>query len=140
MRILEKAGRDAEAIGLAQELMGKFLPMTAEQLTNCLGGSLPSLVYLNCCHSARTAYRHSLQYSKSLGLVDALADAGVPAAIGNRWPVTDTPENLEFVKEFYSALLREFSVERAILHARQKLRAHDTVWASSVALVQYPEA
>jgi CheY-like chemotaxis protein len=124
----------------ARKLRGELLEFTSSDLSNCLEDFAPSLFYLSCCHSARTADTRSLLLSKSLGLVDAIASAGVPTVVGHRWPVVDTAHSLRFVTVFYEKLLSEYSPEQAILRARKELRDYDHIWASSVIFVQYPSS
>lgn len=122
----------------ARSLRGDLLPFTSNQLLNCLQNSVPSLFYFSCCHSARTAGAASLLYNKSLGLLDAVAHAGVPTVVGHRWPMVDTKQGLSFVESFYEKLVRGYVPEDAILRARRELQEHDYVWASPVMYVQYP--
>jgi CheY-like chemotaxis protein len=111
---------------------------TAE-LSHLLERHPPSLLYLNCCHSARSGAFDCLAFSKSLGLADSAVRAGVPAVISHRWPVRDDDVTVAFVESFYRELLSEYPPERALLSARKAIQqkdSFDSAWSSAVMVVQ----
>jgi CHAT domain-containing protein len=113
--------------------------MYTAELSQLLEKHPPSLLYLNCCHSARAGTGDCLTYSKSLGLADAVVRAGVPAVVCHRWPVPDNDTTVAFVESFYRKLLCEYPPERALLSARRAIQQKDTLdsaWSSAVMIVQ----
>jgi CHAT domain-containing protein len=127
MEMMKKSRGKVIRIGIAR-LAAKFKKFT------------PSLVYLNCCHSARAGVLYDFAFSNSLGMVDAVARSGVSTVIGHRWPLADEKSSIEFVKVFYDKLLNFDTPEKAIFWARNEI-SNDTIdWASPVLVKQsYPE-
>ncbi len=117
---------------------GELQCLAMNELEHCLEISPPRIVYLNCCYSARTFGADAYCYRKSLGLLHAVVRAGVPIAVGHRWPVLDELSNVRFVREFYERLLEKRSPEQALLAARKSVSEHEAVWASPVMVMQMP--
>jgi len=115
---------------------GQLCELSTTELSNILRKSNETyLVYLSCCHSARTGRRGHLVYGKSLGFLDALAKSGIPVIVGHRWPLKDE-ESILFAAEFYYHLLHNYSPENSILQARKKMSQNDPTWASAVMIIQ----
>jgi CHAT domain-containing protein len=120
----------------AQNLRGGLKNVTADELKLWFGPSAPSLVYLSSCHAGQSGSAHYLTFSKSLGLMDAVARAGVPIVMGHRWPLIDSKNSVRFVETFYKRLLAEYPPEQALLWARREVQLDDPIWASAVMIVQ----
>lgn len=100
--------------------------VTSTRFANQLGSA--RLVFLSSCESA------------SEGFVFKLAEAGVPAIVGFRWPIEDGLA-VEFAHSFYTHLLESKSVEQAFFLARVQLHdregyAERKAWASPVLIEQ----
>jgi hypothetical protein len=93
--------------------------------------------FANQLRSARLVFLSSCQ-SASEGFVFELAESGVPAIIGFRWPIEDSLA-VGFAQCFYEHLFKSMSVEEAFfmarcqMHDKQKKRK---VWASPVLIEQ----
>lgn len=133
-RELEKLENKISAI--INPIRGKLCKLSATDLANILTKSEETfLVYLSCCHTARTGSRCQLIYSKSLGFIDALVSGGIPIVIGHRWPLRDL-ESITFATEFYHHLLANYSPEFSLLQARQSVSQDNPTWASAVMVMQ----
>jgi CHAT domain-containing protein len=113
--------------------------LTAGELKQLLAGSGVQLVFLSCCVGARTAQH--LGRGDFHGTMEAVARAGVPAAVGYRWIVFDDPARA-FASKFYEELMTTFSPGIAMLRARIDAasdRLHgrnNSTWASPILISQ----
>jgi CheY-like chemotaxis protein len=129
--------------GRMRALRGEPRTLSATQLRYSLSQaeSKPWLVYLNCCHSARSASRNALYSCASLGLMDAAVQAGVPVVVGNRWPVRDDKATLNMIGYFYRQLRLDYRPEHALCRARMSAAHADgrdvVTWASPVMATSY---
>jgi CHAT domain-containing protein len=130
---------DARANRLsATALRGGLRRLSAAGIRSSLREAPPWLVYLSSCHSACATDGPAGALSEHLGILPAVAEAGVPIAIGHRWPVPDTPGTLNLVEHFYQRLTRGYPPERAMLWARRSISQTDPSWASAVMIDQRP--
>ncbi len=116
---------------------GSVVPMTATELKMLLGQSEARLVYLSCCHGAASGNQAALLDDDFLGLADATIQAGVPSAIGFRWPVSDAGAR-KLAMTFYQSLLEQGSPEIALWSARceSAIDRNDTTWLSPILIHQ----
>jgi CHAT domain-containing protein/CheY-like chemotaxis protein len=117
-------------------LKGDICPINTSELSSKIAESPPSLVFLSCCHSARAGFTKDFVFNNSLGMVDAIVRAGVPAVVGHRWPLVDDLTSLKFVEEFYTKLLTDYTPEQAIFWARKAISNKIPDWASAILVVQ----
>lgn len=111
--------------------------VTAAALSMLLRPSKTSLFFFNSCRAAADASDEKLLDGDTLGLVDSVVQAGVPAAVGYRWSVQNESARL-FALAFYDALFTSRKPASAVLAARKELYASgpsDETWASAVAVV-----
>jgi CheY-like chemotaxis protein len=95
-------------------------------------------VYFSCCSSAATSDESALLDSDFLGMVDSLILAGVPSAVGFRWPVSDWGAR-ELAQAFYRSLFDQGELDTALFQARCKLSGEgqdNSDWLSPVLIVQ----
>lgn len=112
--------------------------LTALTLGQRLQGSQTILCYLSCCVGAAVGGAQLLGANQYLGLLDAVAQAGVPVALGYRWYVKDSSAR-QFALDFYKSLFETQSPPQAALHARREayLRdADDETWTSPILIAQ----
>jgi CheY-like chemotaxis protein len=112
--------------------------LSAAEIRTSLQEAPPWLVYFSSCHSACATDGPAGALSEHLGILPAVAEAGVPIVIGHRWPVPDTPGTLNLVEHFYQRLTRGYPPERALLWARRTVDPTDPSWASAVMIDQRP--
>jgi CHAT domain-containing protein len=91
--------------------------------------------YLSCCQGTATAAQNQLLDDDFLGITDALIQAGVPSALGFRWPVSDQGA-VELAVGFYDTLARDGRLDVALLEARKKIDRDDLTWLSPVLIAQ----
>lgn len=95
--------------------------------------------YLSCCWGAAGARKTSLLDKDFLGIADALVQAGVPAVLGYRWPVSDDGAK-ELALAFYQSLFAQGHLATALLEARchvaGRLGRNDTTWLSPILICQ----
>ncbi len=85
-----------------------------------------------------TGPREQLVRHDFLGLADAIVQAGVPAVLGFRWPVSDHAA-LEMCQAFYRSLAQHGEPDVALLDARRNVyreNADDPAWLSPILIVQ----
>lgn len=113
----------------------KTVRLPAEKLTGLLQDSEARFVYLNSCYGAAAGRDEDLLVGEFLGLADAVIQAGVPAALSFRWPVSDQGAQ-QFARVFYSTLLEHGSLEIAAWEARRSFSRDDPTWLSPVLFCQ----
>lgn len=123
---------------------GKLITLTAKRLFDLLSGSETRLFYISACVSAQVGSSSLLHNNDYLGVMDAIAQAGVPYVLGFRWYVTDSGSQ-RFANLFYERLFtrRPFVPERAVLYARQctyeeEAKGADETWTSPIFIAQTP--
>jgi len=102
-------------------------------------GNLPTLVFFNACEAARIrrASDDSVPDIKrriqtSAGLAEAFLRGGVANYVGTYWPVGDDPA-LAFAECFYTSLLEGTAIGDALLQARKRVAALESVdWADYI--------
>jgi CheY-like chemotaxis protein len=117
---------------------GNVLPLTGAELSLLLQNSEVRLFYLSCCEGTRAGTAIDLLDDDYLGVADGIIQAGVPSALGFRWPVSVGGAR-KLALDFYESFLKYGSPERAVLDARRELamRALDVPdWASLILIVQ----
>ena len=116
---------------------GGIVPMQATELKMLLERSQARLVYLSSCYGTATGSQVALLDDDFLGLADAVAQAGVPSAVGFRWPVADDGAR-RLALAFYQSLLEQGSPEVALWSARCELSIdrNDTTWLSPILIHQ----
>ncbi len=80
---------------------------------------MPTLVFSNACHSARSD--EWLPENDSFGLANAFLRAGVKYYIGTFWEIMDIPGTL-FASEFYQHLFTGKTIGESVRLARIKIR------------------
>ncbi|MFQ6101419.1 MAG: CHAT domain-containing protein [Anaerolineae bacterium] len=95
--------------------------------------------YLSCCWGAAGAKAVSLLDNDFLGIADALVQAGVPAVLSYRWPVSDDGAE-KLALAFYKSLFAQGHLATALLEARchvaGRLGRDDTTWLSPILICQ----
>jgi CHAT domain-containing protein len=117
---------------------GAVLPLTGAELSLLLQNSDVRLFYLSCCEGTRTGTMVDLLDDDYLGIADGIIQAGVPSALGFRWPVFAGGAR-KLALDFYKSFLKYGSPERALLDARRELAMHtrdSADWASPILIVQ----
>jgi hypothetical protein len=117
---------------------GPIVPMKATDLKIHLEQSEVRLVYLSSCYGTTTGNQADFLNNDFLGLADAVAQAGVPSAIGFRWPVSDVGAS-KLALAFYRSLVEQGSPTIALWHARRELAAlnrNDLTWLSPILIHQ----
>jgi CheY-like chemotaxis protein len=129
----------AEGSGLVFRKDDKPAVMAADALKALLKDSPTYFVYLSCCVGTRTATQKGS--GDFLGIMDSIVQADVPAVLGYRWVVTDNDAKA-FALDFYDSLFTTFSLEDAVLNARNAIvrtkGRQDETWASPVLVLQNP--
>jgi CHAT domain-containing protein len=129
---------DPDSSGLVlRDAAGDVAILEALRLRQLLKESRVRLVFLSCCEGAASGDAAHLLDSDYLGVIDALVAAGVPAALGYRWPVDAAGATL-LAQTFYDKLHQSTSIEAALLLARQEVRSQldDQTWISPILVVQ----
>ncbi|MBN1922055.1 MAG: CHAT domain-containing protein [Anaerolineae bacterium] len=117
---------------------GSPTPMTANQLRFLLQDSDVRLFHLTCCEGAQTGDAASQLDDDSLGIADAIIQAGVPSVLGYRWPVPAARAR-DFSLAFYRSFIQHGSPPLAVLEARKKLAMDDKdelTWVSPILISQ----
>jgi DNA-binding response OmpR family regulator len=117
---------------------GPVKRLTVSEIAILLQNSPTRLVYLSCCEGAATASEKRLDEDDLLGLADGIIQAGVPAVLSFRWPVSDHGSQ-QFALSFYESFFRNGSLGRAALDARRDAAAEsrsDRTWLSPVLILQ----
>ncbi len=110
------------------------------KLQGLWGEHRPSLFYMSCCRSSASGEQSDLVNNDLLGLMDAALCAGVPSAIGFRWPVSDHGA-YDLALAFYDELLKTGRPDHALCAARGRIyreRPEDPAWLSPVLVMQPP--
>jgi CHAT domain-containing protein len=116
---------------------GSIMAMTAAELKLLLQNSDLRFAYFNCCAGATQATITELAHNDFLGIVDAAVQAGIPAVLGMRWPVSDRSARV-LACAFYESLFNSRELDTALLSARQEVARDrdDITWLSPVLVVQ----
>jgi hypothetical protein len=114
---------------------GSPVAMTAGELKSLLENSSLRFAYFSCCAGATQADEAELTHNDFLGIVDAAVQAGLPSALGMRWPVNDKGART-LAQAFYEALFPSGELDSALLAARQAVGRDDITWLSPVLVVQ----
>jgi len=117
---------------------GGIQQLTARALAQLMPGSKTNLFFLSCCVGATVGSKSLLRANEYLGVMDALAQARVPAVLGYRWNVTDSGART-FASVFYDALLETQSPAQATLRARRQIYMDDPTdetWTSPILVMQ----
>jgi len=116
---------------------GDIVALTALRISQLLKESRTRFVFLSCCEGAASGGAAQLLDSDYLGVLDGVIAAGVPAAIGYRWPVSSAGATI-LALTFYDKLHQHESLEAALLLARQEVRAQldDQTWIAPILVVQ----
>ncbi len=112
--------------------------MSSAELSLLLERSQVGFMYLSACEGTMTGPREQLVRHDFLGLADAIVQAGVPAVLGFRWPVSDHAA-LEMCQAFYRSLAQHGEPDVALLDARRNVyreNADDPAWLSPILIVQ----
>jgi hypothetical protein len=131
---------DPDSSGLVlRNQEGDLMVLEASTLRQRLKESRVRFVFLSCCEAAASANDSQELDSDYLGVMDAVVAAGVPAALGYRWPVSSSGA-LILAQTFYDKLHQHESLETALLLARQEVRTQlgddDQTWISPILVVQ----
>ena len=123
----------------------KFGPGAGEVITpgglfSFLQDSAARFVFFNSCAGAQVGNPDQLSENDYLGLLDAAVLAGVPAALGFRWDVTNGPA-MKFAERFYKNLFDTQSFEMATWQTRCEIYrspegSWDETWESPILVVQ----
>jgi len=117
---------------------GNVKRLAVSEIALLLQNSPTRLVYLSCCEGAATADEGRLVEDDLLGLADGIIQAGVPAVISFRWPVSDHGAQ-RFALSFYESFFQLGSLGRAALNARRDVAAEsrsDRTWLSPILIMQ----
>ena len=117
---------------------GSVKRLTVSEIAILLQNSPTRLVYLSCCEGAATADESHLVEDDLLGLADGIIQAGVPAVISFRWPVSERGAQ-RFALSFYESFFQHGSLGRAALNARRDVAAEsrsDRTWLSPILIMQ----
>lgn len=116
--------------------------ITTTLLHNLLVRSQAQFVFLSSCSGAEISSSAILKSNTYLGLLHAVIQAGVPAALGYRWPVVGRSAHL-FTSYFYDGLIcHPTSLEYAAWYARRKIseaNGWDETWFSPMLIIQNPD-
>lgn len=94
--------------------------LTAEDMAEAARESALTLVFFSACELGGTAAQDPARPWEEAGIVDAMVDAGVPAAIGMQWKVGQD-NSRKLVETFYGELPNT-PPERALMIARQAIQ------------------
>ena len=112
--------------------------MPISELNMLLRGSDLRFAYLSCCVSTKAGEPAQLLDDDLLGLADGLVHAGVPSALGFRWPVSDRGAQ-DLALTFYQSLAQQGQLDSALLDARCEIAARDRddiTWLSPILILQ----
>jgi hypothetical protein len=126
-----KFGRSGIPALIFQDQAGEPRPVQSEDLAVCIGElqRKPRLVVLASCESAGTGEQISASQRASVQttLASRLADAGVPAVLAMQGYITiETVEQM--MPTFFTELLRDGQVDRALAVTRAKVRTRPDFW------------
>ncbi|MGE5661165.1 MAG: CHAT domain-containing protein [Ignavibacteriales bacterium] len=119
----------------------KIVAIRRDQLRRILGGrSRLKFVYLSCCQGAKLDQDFRMVSNNFVGLLDAIAFAGVPNVLGMRWPISPADAK-SLAKNFYKALFLDDdhnTIEAALVKARAETLDYNdqSVWCSPVLVKQ----
>jgi CHAT domain-containing protein len=117
---------------------GDVKRLTVSEIAILLQNGPTRLVYLSCCEGAATTDEEQSVEDDLLGLADGIIQAGVPAVISFRWPVSDHGAQ-HFALSFYESFFQQGSLGRAVLNARREVAAEsrsDRMWLSPILIMQ----
>ncbi|MDP9120260.1 MAG: CHAT domain-containing protein [Acidobacteriota bacterium] len=142
LHFMGHAGFD-EATGTGTLLLdgpdGRVEPLPGDLLAHLLKGSLPRLVVLNACNSARACSGRGSDFFS--GLATAVVMGGVPAVVAMRAPVSDLVA-VRFSQVLYRQLARGEAVEAAVSEGRRALflaAADAPEWSTPVLFMRVPD-
>jgi hypothetical protein len=104
--------------------------LTATALAEAGRKSGLTLVFLSACELGGTAEQDEDRPWEEDGLVDALMQSGIPAAIGMRWKIGDENGH-KLALTFYKGLLSGQPIELALMNAREAVE-DEPDWANPV--------
>lgn len=112
-------------------LMANDGMITSRDIANL--ASMPALVFLNACESARVRRRDERSRSAvmhdSISFAEAILDGGVAGFVGTYWPVSDSAA-ASFADAFYKRALAGEALGEAMHQARRTLfEAGEADWA-----------
>jgi CHAT domain-containing protein len=116
---------------------GAVRKLSVSEMNILLGGSNLQFVYLSCCLGGHTGDKTHLLDDDFLGIADGMIQAGVPAVLGFRWPVSDSSAK-ELALAFYSSLANQGQLDVALFHARRLIASRDRddiTWISPVLII-----
>ena len=117
---------------------GRVLPMRASELATLLRDSELRFAYLSCCWGTATGSTTQLLDDDFLGIADSIVQAGVPAVLGSRWPISDRGAKT-LALTFYRSLAEQGELDTALLDARREVAAQnkDSMgWVSPILIMQ----
>ena len=117
---------------------GRVKRLPASELQILLGDSELRFAYLSCCLSTTTGEPGDLLDDDFLGIADGIVQAGVPAVLGFRWPVSDNGAK-DLALAFYESLANQGQIDTALLQARKEIAGRDRddiTWLSPVLIMQ----
>jgi len=119
---------------------GKVIALDANKLgLTLLKTKNLKLFYLSSCQGAAAEDGYKRYLNGFVGMLDAVASAGIPNALGMRWPISIS-NSKKLACKFYDALFfdRVGSIEAALMNARGETYGYDdkTVWCSPVLIKQ----
>lgn len=103
--------------------------------------SLPTMLFLNACESARVRGRQEATMTRAQTLAnvsEAFLSAGIGCLIGTYWPVSDSGAAI-FAEHFYQEVLAGRSIGQSVLRGRQQLEANRSIDAYNYILYGDPQ-
>lgn len=117
---------------------GEVRRMPVSELQLLLRGADLRFAYLSCCLGTKTGAPAQLLDDDFLGIADGMVQAGVPAVLGYRWPVSDVGAQT-MAETFYQSLAKQGQLDTALLHARCEVAGRDRddiTWLSPILILQ----
>lgn len=118
---------------------GPVEKLTAQAMGLLVRDSQLRFAYLSCCSGTASGGEVELLNDDFLGLADALIQAGVPATLGFRWPVSDQGAR-QLALSFYESLFEQGDLATALLEARCEIAGQrgrdDKTWLSPILIAQ----
>ena len=128
----EKPESSALVLGTSYEEV-----LDATKLSRLLADTELRFVFLSCCLGACNSFENT--QSDFRGILSAMAMAGVPRILAQRWVLFDESA-LYFARSFYRSLWSSLSPDRALWEARNRVHGElgrdDATWLSPLLLSQ----